>query len=115
MLRNLGGGAEQARRECAASGEQRNRGANHSECNTASHRSTNDYSSSTANGDDNAATHRPSSATEYAGSEPNQSGGDGGQHDSALCNESDKYESDGQHAERGALRAFTRNANEPGQ
>jgi len=115
MLRNLGGGAEQARWECAASGEQRNRGARHAEYDTTNDNSTNDYSNCTANGDDNAATHRPSSATEYAGSEPNQSGGDGGQHDSALCNESDKYESDGQHAERGALRAFTRNANEPGQ
>jgi len=56
MLRNLGGGAEQARR--------------------ARQHSTNHYSSATANGDDHAAAHRSSPATEYARSEPNQSGGD---------------------------------------
>ena len=76
MLRNLGGGAEQASRATAARGEQRHCGTRHSEYDTANHYSTNDYSSATADGDDHAAAHRSSSAPEHTGSEPNQSGGD---------------------------------------
>jgi hypothetical protein len=68
---SLGGGAEQARGKSAACGEQRNSDARHSEYNTAIHQPTSDNINNTANGDDNAAAHGSSSATEYAGGEPN--------------------------------------------